>query len=113
VYRNGADLATAVAGVVSLKEKFADLGLASSSRVFNLELIAVLELEAMLELAHAVAAGALRREESRGSHARVDFPERVDEKWLHHTIARYDSQGPLFSAKEVDISVWEPRERKY
>ena len=89
------------------------MGIASAGRVFNLELLTVLELEGMLELAQTVAEGALRREESRGSHARTDFPKRDDTSWLHHTLATRGPDGPVFSTKDVDLSLWEPKERKY
>jgi len=100
----------AIRGLVLKSEK---IGLSSSSRLFNLELINALEIEGMLDIALAVAEGALRREESRGSHARTDFEKRVDEDWLHHTIARKGKDGPEFSKKDVDLSIWEPQERKY
>ncbi len=113
VYRNKEDLSSAVDEIRKLKERFAELGLASKARVFNLELQTGLELEGMLDLAQTIAEGALRREESRGSHTRADFPDRLDEKWLHHTIAGYSPDDPQFSTKEVDLSIWEPKERTY
>jgi succinate dehydrogenase / fumarate reductase flavoprotein subunit len=87
--------------------------MSSSSPIFNLELINYLELEGMLDIALAVAEGALRREESRGSHARTDFEERRDAEWLHHTMASRGKDGPEFSKKTVDLSLWEPQERTY
>jgi succinate dehydrogenase / fumarate reductase flavoprotein subunit len=67
----------------------------------------------MIELAEAIAGGALLREESRGAHTRTDFPTRDDEKFLHHTLFNIVNEHPEFSKKEVDISIWEPQERRY
>ena len=113
VYRDPEGLKQANKDIRKLKADYQDVGLSSSSRLFNLELLTDLELEGMLDLAQTIAEGALKREESRGSHARTDFEKRVDEKWLHHTLARYQPDGPDLGKKEVDLSMWEPQERKY
>lgn len=113
VFRTKEELAKAVDSIRALRERFREISLSSSTRVFNLEFQTALEMEAMIDLAWVIAAGALRREESRGSHARIDFPERDDEHWLKHTIAMCTPDGPQFSDKDVDISIWEPVERKY
>ena len=96
-----------------MRERLGSLSLTGSSRVFNLELLSAIEVAGMADLAQVVAEGALMREESRGSHARTDFTERVDAAWLHHTLARSGKDGPVFSTKEVDLSLWEAQERKY
>ena len=59
---------------------------------FNQELLDAWELGCMLDLAEVTAASALARTESRGAHARDDFPGRDDEEWLKHTLA-YQEQG--------------------
>jgi len=56
---------------------------------------------------------ALRREESRGGHARRDFPARDDLKWLKHTLARRKGDEIAFDYKPVAITTWKPVERKY
>jgi succinate dehydrogenase/fumarate reductase flavoprotein subunit len=73
----------------------------------------VRELEGSIDVAEAVTAGALRREESRGSHFRADFPKRDDEKWLKHTVATFSRSGPVLSDSPVDLSIFPPKERKY
>jgi succinate dehydrogenase / fumarate reductase flavoprotein subunit len=72
-----------------------------------------LELRGMLELAELIVAGAIPREESRGSHSRTDFPVRDDQNWLRHTMAVYSPEGPVFSYTDVEITDYEPKERKY
>jgi succinate dehydrogenase / fumarate reductase flavoprotein subunit len=58
-------------------------------------------------------AGALARQESRGVHYRLDYPERDDAHWLKHTLAHYTEMGPRLTYKDVAITRYEPRERKY
>lgn len=69
--------------------------------VFNQQLVDVLELENMAEVAALVAGCALERTESRGHHIREDFPERDDTRWLRHTTARRSADGPAFGSKPV------------
>jgi succinate dehydrogenase / fumarate reductase flavoprotein subunit len=113
VYRDKAGLTKAVNGIRDIKDRSEKVSMTSSSAQFNLELLTILEFESMVSLAQCIAEGALRREESRGSHSRTDFEKRVDDEWLHHTIAKSGKDGPVFSKKTVDLSVWEPQERKY
>ena len=67
----------------------------------------------MLDCAEALVEGALAREESRGAHYRIDFPERDDALWLKHTMLRKTSGGLALSKKSVSITEFEPMERKY
>ena len=80
---------------------------------FNYDLIWAFELNGSLSLAEVVAAGALERQESRGSHYRIDHPKRDDANWLRHTIARAGEKGPNLQTKPVSITKWPPDERKY
>jgi succinate dehydrogenase/fumarate reductase flavoprotein subunit len=77
-------------------------------------MIRTIELEGMLDVALATAAGAFRRTESRGSHARTDYPNRDDGHWLVHTLAAYRPDGPPeLTTKPVALGMFEPQERKY
>ena len=67
----------------------------------------------MLDLAEVTVASALPRQESRGAHSRVDYPQRDDEKWLKHTLAYYTPEGPRLEYKPVTITQWPPVARTY
>jgi succinate dehydrogenase / fumarate reductase flavoprotein subunit len=67
----------------------------------------------MVELAEVVAMGSLARRESRGSHFRLDFPERDDANWLYHTYAYPDQPYPRLELREVTLGQFEVKERVY
>jgi fumarate reductase flavoprotein subunit len=82
--------------------------------VFNTELIAALELTAMIDVAESLVNSAVRRKESRGAHTCRDFPTRDDENYLHHSVAFYEEgTRPRIEKKEVTLGHWVPEERKY
>ena len=113
VFRNGDDLATALQQVREIRERAQRAPVVDQSRVYNSNLVHALELDNLLDLAEVTVAGALAREESRGAHARRDFPARDDETWLRHTLAFHTPDGPRFDHKPVTIDMWKPVERKY
>ncbi len=113
IFRNKEDLEEALKGIRELEKRFHNIRSISKSRVYNYDKTWTLEIKANLDLAEIITLGALVREESRGGHARTDFPKRDDEKWLKHTIARYTEEGPELSYKPVTITKWQPEERKY
>ena len=90
------------------------MSLDDSSRTFNTELVACLELENMLELAEAICHSGLERRESRGAHQRTDHPDRDDERYLAHSMAyRVEDGDPRIEYKPVTITRWPPAERVY
>lgn len=114
VFREAGVLKQALAGVRTLKDRFRGVGLKGGRRLkYNFELIAYYETKANLDVAEGIVAGALAREESRGSHARTDFPKRDDKHFLYHTIAMYEPQALKLGKKEVKLGIWEPKERRY
>jgi succinate dehydrogenase / fumarate reductase flavoprotein subunit len=113
VFRDEAGLVDAVREIKELKRAFRGVKVTDGGRVFNYNLQDVLEVSVMLELAEAVAEGALERRESRGGHARLDYPNRDDKNWLKHTLALRTDDGPSFSYSPVTITMWKPVERKY
>ncbi len=113
VFREEKQMREGLERLLALKERCATIGLRNAGGIFNLDLIRTLELEGMVDLALAVATGAVQRTESRGSHARTDYPTRDDENWLKHTMAYYTPDGPRLDYKPVTLGTFEPQERKY
>ncbi len=113
VYREQDPMNATVAVMKSLRERVHDLGLQDTSKVFNTELIAALELINMVEVAETLAVSAAHRKESRGAHTCRDFPSRNDTEYLYHTLCYHDPDGPRLDKKEVALGHWEPQERKY
>jgi len=98
----------------ALRDRFEKIKIEDSSRTFNTELTAALELDFMLEVSETIAYSALAREESRGAHSRRDFPERDDAKWLKHTLAfRTDRAEPRLEYTDVRITNFKPQARTY
>jgi fumarate reductase flavoprotein subunit len=84
------------------------------SNIFNTDLTALLELGAMLDVAQAIAHSAANRKESRGSHQRLDHPERDDQNYLKHSLATYrGADPPQVSYLDVVITRSKPAERVY
>ncbi len=112
VYRNQTDLAEGLKQVRELKTmawKHVD----DQAKEYNTNFSNVMELDSMFRVAEAVLIGAINRKESRGSHARTDFPKRDDKKFLHHTLAYYDPEEPVMKKHPVTITNYKPVERKY
>ncbi len=114
IYRSQASLQEGAAALARLAERYPDLALDDRSQTFNTELIAALELGYMLDLARTIAAAALWRKESRGSHQRTDHPKRDDERYLSHSLAsRAEDGAPRIEPRTVTITRWPPGERVY
>ncbi len=113
VFRTKEGLTELTRRLDTFRERFGRIKIDDSSRIFNTELTAAIELDFMLDCAVAVAHSALAREESRGAHARRDFPERNDEKYLKHTIASHSDAGPRLEYRDVRLGKFEPKARTY
>ena len=115
IYRDEAGLRAACEKLASLRSRYrAGVRLDDRSRAFNTEWLTAIELGFMLEVAEAVAHGALERRESRGAHMRLDFEARDDVAFLKHTLARYGGEGaPRLEHAPVNITRSQPRTRHY
>jgi succinate dehydrogenase / fumarate reductase flavoprotein subunit len=114
VFRQKDSLNTALAKITQLKKRYQDLSIQDKGNCFNRDLLDAIELGHLLDLAEVITCSALNRKESRGAHSREDFPERDDQKFLAHTMARHDAvKGPKIFTKPVTITKFEPQERKY
>jgi succinate dehydrogenase / fumarate reductase flavoprotein subunit len=113
IFREASLLKKGIEDIVSLKERYQHVRVFDTSDVYNTNLLQVLELKNMLDLAESVAAGAYARQESRGSHTRVDFPRRDDEKWHRHTMATLENGKVVLGEKPVTMGRYELQERTY
>jgi len=113
IFRTQEQLSDAVAAIEKLKQQYKSIVCRIPPGTYNYELLAVLELESQLYLGEIVTRGALARQESRGSHSRTDFPQRNDTDWLKHTVARLEDDEIRLSYSDVDITHYEPAERKF
>ena len=113
IYRNEPDMALAVGAVNDLERRYANVRVGAKNKRFNYALLEALELKNLLDLAEVIAKGALIRRESRGAHARTDFPKRDDANWLKHSLAWQRGSRIEITYEPVRITNWEPKERTY
>jgi fumarate reductase flavoprotein subunit len=114
IYRSEVFLQETCRVLADLRRRYDKVQLQDRSNVFNTDLIQVLELGCMLDVAEAIAHSAAQRKESRGSHQRLDHPERDDQNYLKHSLATYRaSEPPTISYCDVVITRSKPAERVY
>jgi succinate dehydrogenase / fumarate reductase flavoprotein subunit len=121
VFRTGESLKEGCEKISKVRESFKDVGVSDRSLVWNSDLIETLELANLLDQAVATMYSAEQRHESRGAHAREDFPDRDDHVWQKHTMVSVDEAGKTeFDFRPVhmytmtkDVDVVPPKKRTY
>ncbi|HEV2325370.1 MAG TPA: succinate dehydrogenase flavoprotein subunit, partial [Terracidiphilus sp.] len=113
VFREATGLAAARDAIREARQRYANVKMDDRGHKYNTELLEVIELGGLIDLAETLVAGALARQESRGGHAREDFPKRDDANWLKHTLAYQTREGIELRYKPVTITKFQPMERKY
>ncbi len=118
IFRNGDDLKAAVNELEKLYKRSKNIKVSYNSSASNPELVTAYRVQKMLKLALCVALGAEQRTESRGAHAREDFPERNDRDWLKRTLATWggdDATLPKLDYESLNIMKMEmpPGSRGY
>lgn len=95
VFRTGESLSAGVAKMREVVASFADVRVADRSLIWNTDLVETLELENLLGQAMTTIVSAENRQESRGAHAREDFPARDDAEWMKHTLSWCTDAGEV------------------
>jgi fumarate reductase flavoprotein subunit len=114
IFRTGPEMGKGAETLVELQERVGNVGVADSSRAFNTELLAALELANMLDISECILQAGIQREESRGAHQRTDFPDRDDERFLTHLMVHRNPDGTSRVERlPVTITRWVPGERIY
>jgi len=118
VYRTDEVMREGVQRLEMLAVELSDARLSDGNRIFNTELIEAMELENLMDLARVTAAGALARIESRGAHARDDYPDRDDAGWMKHTLASIRNGHVKLDYKPVrvrpmTVESFPPKKRVY
>ncbi|WP_241386014.1 succinate dehydrogenase flavoprotein subunit [Rhodococcus sp. CH91] len=117
VFRTEETLTQALNDIHELKKRYKEITVHDKGKRYNSDLLEAVELGFLLEMAEVTVVGALNRKESRGGHAREDYPKRDDENYLKHTMA-YKVGEELISDIRLDYKPvvqtrYEPMERKY
>ncbi|NBB74987.1 MAG: succinate dehydrogenase flavoprotein subunit [Bacteroidetes bacterium] len=114
VFRNEETLEAALDDIEGFRERAKNVVVEDKGKRFNTDLMDAVEINFMVDYAEAIAACADYRTESRGAHSREDYQQRNDDDWLRHTLFYSDGEGHYeFDDKEVVLTRFEPKERKY
>ena len=116
VFRRGDYMEKGVSALADIREKIDNLHLQDKSAAFNTNRVEAIELQNLFEVAEATAISSLQRTESRGAHAREDYPDRDDENWLCHSL--YDPTSKSLGKRKVNfepkqVDVFPPKVRTY
>jgi succinate dehydrogenase / fumarate reductase flavoprotein subunit len=113
VQRNNTDLFKTVEKLFEIRDRMHRISLSDTSSRLNQTYQFAHQFESMVEIGIAITKAALLRNESRGAHAKPEFPQRLDEEWLKTTMVEYQSEGPKIWYRPVDCRYVRPEKRDY
>lgn len=113
VFRTHDSMTAGMEKIQALKQHYQQIRLDDRGTCWNTEIIEALELRSLMVVGEMILTAALNRRESRGSHAREDYPDRDDTQFLQHTLVYYSPVGVDLQYMPVTITMFQPQERKY
>ena len=120
VYRTEELMTEAVNELEEIATTLDDFKVVDKSSIYNLDLVEALELNNMILVARCAAKSALMRKESRGGHAREDYPERDDKNYMTHTNVTIENDGKTINVdyrpvrtKPLTVEPFPPKPRVY
>ncbi|MEX2501158.1 MAG: FAD-binding protein, partial [Trueperaceae bacterium] len=114
VFRTDETLAAQVTVLQQLRQRYADVSVEDTGRIFNTELMEAVELGFLLDNAEQLVHAANHRTESRGAHSREDHKDRNDDAWLKHSLVHREADGSVrIDFKPVTLGRYEPKPRVY
>ena len=120
VFRTGEGLKAGNKEMENIYAEFSNIGVKDKSLIWNTDLLESLELENLIQQSLVTIKSAENRKESRGAHARDDFKERDDKKWLFHTLSWLDKNNVKLGSRPVtlramsnEVQSFPPKERVY
>ncbi len=120
VYRTGESLDKGVSALEEVRLSFNNVAVEDTSLIWNTDLVETLELDNLLDQAYVTIKAAANRKESRGGHAREDFPDRDDQNWMKHTLLWLNDDKVKIDYRPVhmytltdEVEVIPPKKRVY
>jgi succinate dehydrogenase flavoprotein subunit len=120
VFRTGATLDQGIGDIARVAASFADVNVTDNSLIWNTDLVETLELDNLLSQAVVTMNAAGNRTESRGGHAREDYPQRDDANWMKHSLIWLENNQTTIDYRPVhmytltdEVDVIPPKERVY
>ena len=113
IFRTKKELAEALEAIREIRDDYGRAFISGQCLRYSQAIVNLVEFGYMVDLTEVITLGALLREETRGSHYRLDFPKRDDAGWLKHTLVSLKDGKPEVAYRDVQITKYQPQERKY
>jgi succinate dehydrogenase / fumarate reductase flavoprotein subunit len=113
IFRTKKDLEEALEAIRGIREDYGRAFISGKCLRYSQAIVNLIEFGYMVDITEIITLGALLREETRGSHYRLDFPKRDDAAWLKHTLISLKDGKRDVSYRGVQITKYQPQERKY
>jgi len=113
IFRTKKQLEEALKAIREIREDYGRAFISGKCLRYSQAVVNLIEFGYMVDLTEVITLGALLREETRGSHYRLDFPKRDDAAWLKHTLLSLRDGKPEVAYRDVQITKYQPQERKY